>query len=133
VDARNEVTGPLESGSGLPNVLIAMEVRDADGPVAVDVKGPRPSANPHSRAGPRNVAANAPVHPVDDATAPTHNPTHEGAAPPPVDTRAPSVPPLRRVRARGVFIIGNGAPIKIDEGIEVNLRDGVDGQVDFII
>ena len=58
---------------------------------------------------------------------------HEGSAEPQVNMNAPSTPPLRRVRTRGAFIIGNGAPIKIDEGIEVYLRDGADGQVDFVI
>lgn len=56
--------------------------------------------------------------------------TKGGAYNTPEDIRNP---PPRRARARGVFIVGNGAPIKIDEGIEVRLRDGVDGQVDFII
>lgn len=31
-----------------------------------------------------------------------------------------------------VFVVGNGAPIKIDEGITVHLRDGADGRVDFV-
>ena len=56
-----------------------------------------------------------------------------GAALPTANVRGSSTPPHRRIRSRGVFIVGNGAPIKIDEGIEVHLRDGVEGQVDFVM
>jgi hypothetical protein len=34
---------------------------------------------------------------------------------------------------RGAFIIGCSAPVKIDEGIEVRLRAGANGEVDFVI
>lgn len=77
----------------------------------------------------RNFAHGPFDDPHDDATAPIRISAREGAPP----TTNPSIPPLRRVRLRGVFIVGNGAPIKIDEGIEVHLRDGVDGQVDFLM
>lgn len=50
-----------------------------------------------------------------------------------IDVRDPSAPSTRRVWTRGVFIIGEGAPVKIDESIEVHLRDGADRQVNFII
>ena len=137
-----------------PNALI---VQDVDGPMAaqhslnsaanrrsrgsfsevndapLDARAPHLSTDLHSCADTGDAAAGAPDYPLDDNTAPANNSTHEGAVPPPVDTRAPPAPPLRRVRARGVFIIGNGAPIRIDEVIEVHLRDGVDGQVDFVI
>ena len=78
-------------------------------------------------------AANNKRTPIDGPVPPNDDPTHDGPAPPTTNTRMPSVPPLHRVRARGVFIIGNCAPVKIDGGIEVHLRDGVGGQVDFII
>jgi len=35
--------------------------------------------------------------------------------------------------ARGTFVIGRSAPVKIDKGIEVYLRSGADGEVDFVI
>lgn len=34
---------------------------------------------------------------------------------------------------RGAFVIGHSAPVKIDEGIEVYLRSGANGEVDFVI
>ena len=160
-DPQDEPTDPATSASNLPNVMKVQDIagptgtqhpfntaakRRSRGPFICDVYGspPRvegtrpsmdthPSADPHSRADAENVTASAPGHSPNDATAPAHDPVPEDAMPPPVDTRAPPVPPLRPVRARGVFIVGNGAPIRIDEGIEVHLRDGTDGRIDFII
>lgn len=86
--------------------------------------------NPHGQPAPGNVVFGPFINADDDATLPINSSVREGTAP---TTINPSIPPLRRVRFRGVFIVGNGAPIKIDEGIEVHLRDGVDGQVDFVM
>lgn len=49
------------------------------------------------------------------------------------NSSAPHISHLHRVRFRGVFVVGNGAAIRIDESIGVYLRDGANGQVDFII
>jgi len=155
VDARNESTSGRDMAGSLQIRGIVPGVQDPDGFVGaqhppritanedlhlpsgevdttpLDVEGPDLPTNPRSHVGAENATTTASAFPVDSTTAPVHNPAYEGTAPPPVNT--PSVPPLRRVRTRGIFIIGNGAPIKIDEGLEVHLRDGVDGQVDFII
>lgn len=88
---------------------------------------------PHNSLGqpaPGNVVPGPFTDADDDVTLPINSSVREGTAPTTVN---PSISPLRRVRFRGVFIVGNGAPIKIDEGIEVHLRDGVDGQVDFVM
>ena len=120
-DPLNESGGPTTPGSNSQNVVFASGVRDAD-----DLVGARNLLS---------VATNGRVHgpsgQVDDA--PRSHEDTRNAAPPPTNTRAHPAPPLRRVRTRGVFIIGDGAPIRIDDGIEVHLRDGVDGQVDFIM
>lgn len=71
---------------------------------------------------------------IQNLPVPTHNSNgSHGGTPPPQINIAPSTPPLHRIRTRGAFLIGNGAPMKIDESIEVRLRDGANGQVDFII
>ena len=41
--------------------------------------------------------------------------------------------PETKTRTRGVFVIGCSAPVRVDEGIEVYLRSGANGEVDFII
>jgi hypothetical protein len=41
--------------------------------------------------------------------------------------------PEARRWTRGAFVIGRAAPVKIDKGIEVYLRSGADGEVDFVI
>lgn len=118
-----------------------------------DTEGPQPPSGPDERISspPTNRSVQVLDHPAgteNDSTNPANNtvtpsngpapppndgPAYDNPAPPTVDMRDASVPPPRRVRARGVFIIGNGAPIRIDESIEVRLKDGVGGQVDFII
>ena len=154
VDAQTELTGLVASAI---NLLNAAEVREVDDPMGarhpssvaanrrsygpfsevysapLDIKGSQLFTGLHDRTETGNITADARVHLVDDGTAPTHSPMHGGAVLPPVDMRTSPAPLLHRVRVRGVFVIGNGAPIKIDEGIEVHLRDSVDGQIDFII
>ena len=144
-DARNELTGPImfqKVGVVAPRVQGTDDVVDtpngrlrlpSSDATPSDVGGVHLPTDPRDRAATEDSTPTASTYPVNNPTPSIHNPIPEGAVPPPVDTRVPSVPPLRRVRARGVFIIGNGAPIKIDEGLEVHLRDGIDGQVDFII
>ena len=109
--------------------------------VSEDVKNPLLAADPHSQAGVECVATSTPTHTtnntpqIHDTTAPIRNPNGpcEGATSSQADIRAPPAPPLRLVRTRGAFIIGNGAPIKIDESIEIHLIDCADGRVDFVI
>ena len=153
VEASNELPGKTEElvgqippGGGLQEDHV--EIRDAQrslalsgvvssgcphGPLSntedipVDVSGPRVFANVQGYAGSANHAGGSSVNFASNSTA--RGQTY--GTPVVVDVGHPYPPP--RVRARGVFIIGNAAPIRIDEGIEVHLRDGVDGQVDFII
>ena len=100
-----------------------------------NAKIPHPTTDPHNLPGAEPTSVDASLHTAGHGTGPTHSPNHpyEGAAPPPADVRAPSSPPFGRVRIRGAFVIGNGAPIKIDESIGVYLRDGANGEVDLII
>ena len=41
--------------------------------------------------------------------------------------------PETRTRTGGAFVIGRSAPVRVDEGIEVYLRSGANGEVGFII
>jgi len=38
-----------------------------------------------------------------------------------------------RAHTRGAFFIGNGAPVMIDESIMIRLKEGANGQIDFLI
>ena len=151
VDPQGEPAGPVTPSRSLPNAMGVQGVdsptrthtsanRHSRGPLireiydtALRVEGPHFLTDPHSHADAENIAVDAPGHSVDGTATPAHDPMREDTRPPPVDSRAPPVARLRRVHVRGVFVIGHGAPIEIDEGIEVHLRDGTDGRIDFII
>ena len=147
-DARNESTDPIMSvgslqvGVAAPRVQGTEDFADTQNghlhPPSSDVtpssvEDPDLPMIPCGRMGTGDSTTNPSASPVNNATPPIQKAVSESAVPPQVGTRAPSVPPLRRARTRGVFIIGNGAPIKIDESLEVRLRDGINGRVDFII
>ena len=106
------------SPSATPNEHLHTPCNNADGTPVVD-EGPRISANLPGCTRSANVTDN----PINNLNMPTRDQT---------PVRAPSTPP-RRILVRGAFIIGNGAPIRIDESIEVRLRDSVGGHIDFII
>lgn len=126
----DDSTDRITPAISLPSAPVDTGVQDMDSPKYQPSTARNPHLDKPSDDVEGNATAGTSTNPANDTTTPV---MHEGPALPTVNTRAPSVPPPRRVRARGVFIIGNGAPIKIDEGIEVYLRDGVGGQVDFII
>ncbi|KAF9790782.1 hypothetical protein BJ322DRAFT_1017423 [Thelephora terrestris] len=139
MDAYKDETVP--HGSRLPFVAISSREhsmyrsrrrgsRGSDGSSAAEVLQYLPQ---HSRTSIADIRLNDIPEDIGSPTGPTDTPNglHGGTAPG-VSTRAPSNP-LRPIRTRGAFIIGNGAPIKIDDSLEVHLRDGADGQVDFII
>jgi hypothetical protein len=134
----NEVTGPASPGSGgFPDAGVPTQPRCSSTVyrlfnISEDTDNPYLRTDPLHFTGTEYIAMDASTHITNDATRPAHNP-REGSTPPQSDTRGPPTPPSCRVRTRGAFIIGNGAPVKIDENIEVHLRDGVNGHVDFII
>jgi hypothetical protein len=127
---KNEPADPVMSGGTPPNMGEANIA-----PNAPNEEIPHPYADLRGGTVPRNAVPGPSIgaDPPDDITVPIRGLTDGGAALPTVNLRAPPTSPPRCVRYRGIFIIGNSAPVKIDEGIEVHLRDGVNGQVDFII
>jgi len=127
----NKTTDPITPTISLPSVPIDVGARNMDSSKC----RPSTARNVHADEPPNGVEGNATTgtsaNPVNNTTTPID--THEDPEPPTANTRASSVPPPHHIRTRGVFIIGNSAPIKIDGDIEVHLRNGVGGQVDFII
>lgn len=124
--------GSLERNSTLLDVVPGEHPYGPPGnidDIPADANGPHNFADVQGCPCGVNRASSSSLSSACDPTAPNHGQMH--GAPVVVDVGVPYPPP--RVRARGVFIVGNAAPIRIDEGIEVHLRDGVDGQVDFII
>lgn len=101
--------------------------------IAEDVKDFHPATDLQNLAGTEYIAVDASTHTTFNGPSHIRNGSRGGATPPTVDVRGPTAPPSRRVWTRGAFLIGNSAPVKIDERVEVRLRDGGNGEVDFII
>jgi hypothetical protein len=121
------IVGKVEDGQRSELSHASDEDQDHAGHVTVNGVNDeeKSSLNPQGVVVDADLVSNPPVNPNGDHPVQVKDPTDKDIAPTSVA--------LRRVCTRGAFVIDNGAPVKIDEGINVCLKQGINGQVNFVI